>query len=567
MSREQQIQAVAADLLVGIEVWLQQLERSKNEPPEAIVSRTTMQAGIQRVLYIVYAPKRAELYEWLRDYGDSDHSIPLDPLEPALTEEEARTVLVPLLADGMERLLQPWWDTPLFDYRFTVSLRMGDSVKIPVMQRVHAEKRQRLLDRIHTYIQDKLEHGQYPTKPLDSFFLSQHIVDPLLYPELDAAFVLQVYEWVIERNKSNPGKLPEHRSAFIQAFQSWAEDVFLSQYYDISELWGETTYVKKETSTTALPEQEHLLALRTAFLIIRHEPSYNRQTGLDLLDRLMELGSQDAERMQKEGSGTLPADRVRYRNDGVELHAHDLYGVITVQIRREEADSYGRALDFICRLLETGAFRSYEIKLKSKAKHTLDIRGLANSQTHRFFANALQYGELYPQLERYARLAMTEFEWYTDTEGEKSCMPGTYAVFGLAMADRSYFPLVQEYIQIVDSAHQRVQGEFGCALIERYGVDLHTLPTIAACFASCEHGHFAKYSPHFETEDNLRVLAQWMLAAGPPEARHLVALLWGGPDKLMKRANSRIGGEAEGFALVAAAASRRKQAARTKGQQ
>ncbi|OAB44693.1 DUF6138 family protein [Paenibacillus glacialis] len=109
---------------------------------------------------------------------------------------------------------------------------------------------------------------------------------------------------------------------------------------------------------------------------------------------------------------------------------------------------------------------------------------MAKSQTHRFFANALQYSELFPKLEAYARLAMVEHEWYDDTEEEKNCVPGTYAVFGLGLTDKQYFPLVGTYMSLVDQEHQYVQQSFTLALIQHYGIDTTTLPTSDALLQS-----------------------------------------------------------------------------------
>lgn len=80
--------------------------------------------------------------------------------------------------------------------------------------------------------------------------------------------------------------------------------------------------------------------------------------------------------------------------------------------------------------------------------------------THRFFANALAYTELHPLLEEYAREAMKEFEWYEDTEDEKTVMPGSYAVFGLGLSSERYFPLVETYMGLVDDEHQLVHDKF-----------------------------------------------------------------------------------------------------------
>jgi len=57
-----------------------------------------------------------------------------------------------------------------------------------------------------------------------------------------------------------------------------------------------------------------------------------------------------------------------------------------------------------------------------------------------FFRRILDFSELYDKLESYAKVAMKEFEWYQDVEeGEKSLLPGSYAVFALGLYDEKYF--------------------------------------------------------------------------------------------------------------------------------
>lgn len=258
--------------------------------------------------------------------------------------------------------------------------------------------------------------------------------------------------------------------------------------------------------------------------------------------------------MIKEGSGTLPAEAIQYQNQQIECRAHDVFSIITIHIREECADSYGKGLDFICSLLARGLFRSYQIKLKSSVKQLLDIPGLAKSQTHRFFANALQYEELHPKLAAYAQLAMVEFEWYEEAEGEKSCMPGTYDVFGLGLANPEYFPLVEAYMKVVDDEHQSVQAAFAAAFITRYGVDESTLPTIVACLLRCQDGKFTKLGPAFETVINLQALAMIMASLAPHEALHVAELIWGSLEKLEKKAHAAKGEHVGDFAAVRVAA-------------
>ncbi|WP_256757660.1 DUF6138 family protein [Cohnella sp. WQ 127256] len=356
---------------------------------------------------------------------------------------------------------------------------------------------------------------------------------------MDTALIMRVYELVMERNKGNKTKMDDHRSQFIRAFRQWAEYT-----------------IKEGIDLTTMEPQQMELVLQTAILIIKYEPNYCRQDGLDLLERLKELGSTQAVKVIKEGSGTLPAEDIHYKNEQIECQANDVFSIITIRIKEECADSYAKGLDFICRLMEKGFFRSYQIRLKSQAKYIVSVPGLVKSQTHRFFANALQYEELHPKLETYARLAIVEHEWYEDTEGEKTCMPGTYAVFGLGLANRRYFPLVEAYMERVDEEHQSVQVAFAGAFIMQHGIDETTLPTIATCLLSCQDAKLTKYRADFETAANLQALAGIMVSLAPHYASHLVELIWGSMDNLHKRQQKEKGECADGFVAVWAAANR-----------
>ncbi|MEK5033399.1 DUF6138 family protein [Paenibacillus sp. FSL R7-0302] len=546
-----QLHTLAAEIMAAVAEWLQESEEEKGKAIQEAVNRTSLQAGIHDLVYMQVEQGEFKLSTWISDYGSPEFERPIHPPDPPITRQQAETVLIPLLAEGIGGILQGYADNPLIDYHLQVSLELDDFGILPVLHTINERKRGLLLERIQTYIA-KLENHAYPTDPLESFFLAQHLVDPLLFPELNSAFVLRIYELVMERNRDNPAKLKEHRGNFIRAFTVWVEEEFLPAYYHrIKPKWGVVEYTLKADVDKASIDQEHLeLVLQTAILIIKYEPNYSRQRGLDLLARLQELGYAKAARVIKEGSGTLPADAIHYKDQQLECQAHDVFSTITIRIKEECADSYGKGLDYISNLHTLGFFRSYQIKLKSSVKQAVDVPGLAKSQTHRFFANALQYEELYPKLEAYARLAMVEFEWYEDTEGEKNCMPGTYAVFGLGLTDPRYYPLVQEYMKVVDSEHQSVQAAFTAAFIHRFGVDEASLPTITACLLACEDGKFTKHGPAFETASNLQALAGILATLEPYEARHIVELVWGSTAKLEKKAKAAKGELTEGFARV-----------------
>lgn len=560
MTKMSPIHAVAKEIVDVVGDWLQQNEEKQGKAMKKTVNRTSLQIGIHNLLHMRYTQDTLELFTWISDFGSAEHESRIRPLDTPLNQEQVKNILIPLLEQGIRQKLQAYENSVLLDYRVQVSIEMQPSETLVILHEVNEQKREMLLQRIHTYIANKLENASYPTDPLESFFLSNHLVDPVLFPNLDTAFVMRIYERVMELNKANPQKLKEHQGNFIRAFQHWTEEELLPAYFHRNKpQWGRVEYIRKAgLDLASINPQQLELALQTAILIIKYEPNYSRQNGLDILERLQELGYTRAAQVIKEGSGTLPEEVIQYKDPQIECQAHDVFSTITIRIKEEHADSYGKGLDFICALLSRGFFRSYQIKLKSSAKQFLDVPGLAKSQTHRFFANALQYEELHPKLAAYARLAMVEFEWYEDTDGEKNCMPGTYAVFGLGLKNPAFFPLVEDYMQVVDDEHQSVQIAFTSALITHYGVDETTLPTIVACLLRCQDGKFTKFGPVFEEPANLEALAAIMKIQIPYEARHVAELIWGSMEKLEKKAQAAKGDLAHSFTSVLSAASRKK---------
>lgn len=215
----------------------------------------------------------------------------------------------------------------------------------------------------------------------------------------------------------------------------------------------------------------------------------------------------------KEGTGILPNELIHYKDSEVECDANDVFAEISVKIKQESATAYDKALDFIIALLNADFPASYYIKFSSKApKQFLDIKGIAKSPTHRFFAQALQYEELRPKLVAYAEVAMKEFQWYNDVEeGEKSCMPGSYAVFGLGLIGEEYFPLVTKYFSLLDDEHQMIHKYFVSALIDRYGVNEKSLPLICQGITSAQFDMvFKNLEKEMEKPENKQLLAKFL---------------------------------------------------------
>lgn len=233
----------------------------------------------------------------------------------------------------------------------------------------------------------------------------------------------------------------------------------------------------------------------------------------DLERAAKELGSKKAAMYLKEGTGILSNDLIHYKDSYIECDANDVFAQISVKIKQESATAYDKALDFIIALLKADFPASYHIKFSSKApKQFLFIKGIAKSPTHRFFAQALQYEELRPKLVAYAEVAMKEFQWYNDVEeGEKSCMPGSYAVFGLGLIGEEYFPLVSKYFELLDDEHQMVHKYFVSALIDRYGVNEKSLPLICQGITSAQFSMvFKNLEKEMEKPENKELLAKFL---------------------------------------------------------
>ena len=236
-----------------------------------------------------------------------------------------------------------------------------------------------------------------------------------------------------------------------------------------------------------------------------------------------------AKQYLEKGSGTLADELIHYKDKDLECKANDILSIVDIKIKNEVVSSYEKALDFIITLLSNGFPHSYAIKFSSKSeKIFLDIKGLAKSSTHRFFRRILDFPELYDKLEVYAKTAMKEFEWYQDVEeGEKSLLPGSYAVFALGLYDEKYFPLIKEYYSKLDDEHQLAHQHFITALIDRYGVTEKSLPIFLDGFLS---GQFDKVFKNLaillEDEENKKLLIKELENYGKHERQTILYSIW-----------------------------------------
>ncbi len=147
--------------------------------------------------------------------------------------------------------------------------------------------------------------------------------------------------------------------------------------------------------------------------------------------------------LKTNGSGKLPKNIQQRKTVHFTASANDAFATIRITARDSTEECYAEILDYLCAVLEQEEFpRSYSVECRGKEKIYLPIPGLPKKGVNQLFACAVQHPNLHPAMERYARLAMREYEWYQNLADEACAMPGTFAVFALGLEGRSRGALV-----------------------------------------------------------------------------------------------------------------------------
>ncbi|WP_379058291.1 DUF6138 family protein [Pectobacterium brasiliense] len=522
--------------LAAINKWFDTQEQRAGL--DEIISRTTLQAGIHDDVILDYASGRTSI--------SSEAKPDADGLSPgsrkgALSVAQIQESIVPVLTQAIAQRVEKLADTALIDYRFcfrAVFPATEGRLLVTLFTFTNEVKKQRLLESIHAYTGRHLTHGNAPTETLQTFFLARHLLDVQLFPSQDIHWIMTQFEQIQLRNAGH-AELSEHRRNIIGALKTWVEQEFLLRYCDVSQpehFFEPEIYTLKPGITLEQQDPQTLhpveLVLYAAIMILRYEPSYSKSQALEYLDIAKQLGYPRALSIMEEGSGAFEKAQINLKNESVECVANDVFSTINVRIRKESAEAYEQALRFITRLLTLGFPKSYKIVLKSSVRQYLPIKGLAKSDTHRFFANALQYESNYPLLEDYARTAIEEFEWYADSEGEKCCMPGSYAVFGLGLTEAGYFPLVKDYMDSVDDEHQSVQDAFIRAFFDKHSVTAQNVATLVACLSHATESLKLNMLPALENDALFEQLVEEVRMREPAVIEHILYLIWGNTKKL-----------------------------------
>lgn len=472
------------------EVWREVMTIYAKESAQIgeLEHRSSLQAGIMDYLQVAWRKGRftweagkihIDIYEPL-SWSDSSYKIEAGPYIAELTDEQLTEEFFPALCGRVDQLFRSEEFGPtFFDFRFQVVFEFERETSTISLSRrlINEAKRTELRKTLEQFIQTRIVSVSDSPDDMpgekDLFFFADHLVDPELMRQ-EENVIDPLVRRLSEKLRTDPSRHAEWVRHCTATFNRWAQEYFLPRYFDRTRDYGNYWTLKVGQDTQAVDGGELDFFLYAALQVGLTEPD-NRQ---DYLELAVQLGSQRAADYLKTGSGKFAST---YCGEQMEGKNNDVTRMIEIRILSEEASAYGEALDYIIGLLRQGFPKGYQLKLKSSQKHFLPLKKLAKSKLHQFFANALSYPALFPKLAEYGDIAMEEFAWYEDVEpGEKSVMPGTYAVMGLGLYSESYFPLVRRYMELVDTEHQMVQDSYAEAFIEAHGLRAEHMPVFVA---------------------------------------------------------------------------------------
>ena len=207
--------------------------------------------------------------------------------------------------------------------------------------------------------------------------------------------------------------------------------------------------------------------------------SFESLTTEHILGLVSQLRPDMVKQLKTAGSGKLPKDIQQRKTEHFNASANDAFATIRITARDSTEECYAEILDYLCAVLEQEEFpRSYSVEFRGKEKLYLPIPGLPQKGVNQLFACAVQHPDLHPAMERYARLAMREFEWYQNLADEACAMPGTFAVFALGLEGPKWWRLVCDYLDRCDDEHSSLQEKFLHILFKQYGFTAQSLPVL-----------------------------------------------------------------------------------------
>ena len=266
--------------------------------------------------------------------------------------------------------------------------------------------------------------------------------------------------------------------------EKYIEKQVQERYFEVGE---KEDYFSPFPPCTVWPElrpenvDENLLRF-ACYVAICHTvygQSFESLTTEHILGLVSQLRPDMVKQLKTAGSGKLPKDIQQRKTEHFTASANDAFAAIRITARDSTEECYAEILDYLCAVLEQEEFpRSYSVEFRGKEKLYLPIPGLPQKGVNQLFACAVQHPDLHPAMERYARLAMREFEWYQNLADEACAMPGTFAVFALGLEGPKWWRLVCDYLDRCDDEHSSLQEKFIHTFFKKYGFTAQSLPVL-----------------------------------------------------------------------------------------
>ena len=215
-------------------------------------------------------------------------------------------------------------------------------------------------------------------------------------------------------------------------------------------------------------------------------------------------------KLKEHGTGRLPLNLQKRKTEHFTASANDAFAVIRITARNSTEECCHEVLNYLCELLEQEDFpRSYAVEFKGPEKRYLPITGLPKKGVNQLFACAVQYPGLHPLMERYARLAMRQYEQYTNLSDEQCALPGSFAVFALGMLGQEWWQLVWDYLDLCDDEHSHLQEKFLREYVKQFGFTADTVPVFVRGVLSMQNMKYSKdYTAWMANAESLGALLE-----------------------------------------------------------
>ncbi|MGG4442616.1 DUF6138 family protein [Brevibacillus fortis] len=521
------------------DVWtsIQDIYQKESQRISDIKDWSRLQAGIKDYLRMAWRKGKlnwangkihVDIHEPFK-WSDDSYKYDAGSYMEELTEEILKQEFFPALCERMDSLFHSNdYDPHFFDYRFELvfEFEWKQSMQCHSHHFVNERKLESLKQELDHFIETKIM-SELPVRPheKDDFFFAHCLVNLDLL-EQKQEVVEPLIQRLSDKLRSNKERSDSWTYHYTLALRGWVEERFLEKYFDRTGHYGMDWVLKPEQDRQEPKIEDLDFFLFVALKMGNREPDTRKK----YLDLAVQLGSKQAMDYVKRGSGRFENG---YKSSLIQASANDVLQAIDIRIVSEEEAAYGEAIDFINSLLREGFPKGYKLKLKSSEKHYLPLKKLAKSGLHQFFANASRYPALFPKLAEYAELAMEEFAWYGDVEpSEKSVMPGTYAVFALGLSSSDYFPLVQRYMQLVDTEHQSAQDDYAIPFMEAHGVTVEIMPVLVSLLLGSGEGAKPLKNIAIDREELVDALIAELAAMEDYHRETVIYRIFGGNKKL-----------------------------------